>query len=112
MGIAWADDATTQPATLDDTFSKHHHIPVPFGLLPDLTDDQKAQIEQIHKKELEQERLLKAQERDSIMALLSDDQKKELEELIGKASLEKKSVADQKEESGDLGAATEPSGAQ
>jgi Spy/CpxP family protein refolding chaperone len=88
--VVRADDATTQPAPSDEMPAKRHKIPTPFGLLTDLTDDQKFQIIKIHKDELAQEKLLKAQEYDNIMALLTDDQKKELEEAIGEQELQRK----------------------
>jgi Spy/CpxP family protein refolding chaperone len=125
MGIVvLADDATTQPASMDETHTKRHKIPAPFYLLSDLTDDQKAQITEIHKNETAQEKVLKEQEHDAIMALLTDDQKKELEDAETQASLQRKIDAEEnhakedeekaaklKEQTGDSSAATtEPTG--
>ncbi|MGA3068132.1 MAG: hypothetical protein ABSF29_14910 [Tepidisphaeraceae bacterium] len=108
---ALADSAATQPSTDDEAampeamHSRHHKIPAPFNLLTDLTDDQKSQIVKIHNEELDQERALRAQEHDNIMALLSDDQKKELVDAIAQKILDRK--ADQ---AADSGATTQPSG--
>jgi len=128
--VALADDATTQPAPSDqavpteEPHMKHHKIPEPFNLLTDLTDDQKAQIAKIHKDMTTQEKALRDQEHDSIMALLTDDQKKELDDAQSKESLEKKADSEEnraheeeekaqqlKQQAGDSGAAaTQPSG--
>lgn len=85
--VSLADDATTQPT--DEPATHHHHkIVAPFNLLTDLTDDQKSQIAAIHKDESAKEKALRAQEHDDIMALLTDDQKKELDDAISKEGLE------------------------
>lgn len=120
--VVLADDATTQPAP-EDMYLKHHKIPAPFNLLTDLTDDQKAQINKIHKDELEQEKALREQEQDNIMAVLTDDQRKELDDTMAKASLEKKAESAEiraradEQKANELkieegGAATQPSGGQ
>jgi Spy/CpxP family protein refolding chaperone len=120
--VVLADDATTQPASMEEMHTKRHKIPSPFYLLSDLTDDQKAQITEIHKNDTAQEKVLKEQEHDAIMALLTDDQKKELEDAETQAGLQRKIDAEEdhakedegkaaklKEQSGDSsGAATQP----
>jgi hypothetical protein len=62
----------------------------PYNMLTDLTPDQKIKIEAIHKTELEQEAELKAKEKTDILALLSDDQKKELDAAIAKREADSK----------------------
>jgi Spy/CpxP family protein refolding chaperone len=114
-------DATTQPSPTEEIHGRHHKIPEPFNLLTDLTDDQKAQIAKIHKDTMEQEKELRDQERDSIMAVLTDDQRKELDDAEAKESLEKKANEEEtrareeeekaqqmKQEAGDSGATTQP----
>jgi Spy/CpxP family protein refolding chaperone len=90
--VAFADDATTQPT---DAPHVSHKIPAPFNLLADLTDDQRDQIKSIHKTETAAEKKLRAQEHDDIMALLTDDQKKELDEAVEKEAIEKKAESEE-----------------
>jgi Spy/CpxP family protein refolding chaperone len=92
--VALADDATTQPSS-DVPHVGHSKIPAPFNMLTDLTDDQKDQIKSIHKTETAAEKKLRAQEHDDIMALLTDDQKKELDAAIEKAAIEKKAESEE-----------------
>jgi Spy/CpxP family protein refolding chaperone len=95
VGKAWvalADDATTQPT--EETHVSHK-IPAPFNLLSDLTDDQKDQIKEIHKTETAAEKKLRLQEHDDIMALLTDDQKKELDAAVEKEAIEKKAESEE-----------------
>src|ERR1700722_6751033 len=88
MGIrAVADDATTNPSTPEPK-TTHSRIVAPFNLLPDLTDDQKDKIRDIHSQTLDAERALRSKEHDDIAALLTDDQKKELDDLEEKAAAE------------------------
>lgn len=56
LGIrAVADDATTNPSTPEPK-TTHSRIVAPFNLLPDLTDDQKDKIRDIHSQTLDAER--------------------------------------------------------
>lgn len=124
LGIrAIADDATTNPSTPQPK-SSHSRIVAPFNLLPDLTDDQREKIRDIHSQTLDAERELRAKEHDEIEALLTDDQKKELDDLETKASAEKKysqaekraqseeEKAQQLKQEAEGAATTQPSGGQ
>lgn len=95
LGIvaALAQDATTAP-------SEEHHttrtrMVAPFNLLTDLTDDQKAKIADIHHDELAQEHALRQKEQEDIRALLTDDQKKELDDAIARAAAERKALSEE-----------------
>lgn len=91
LGIrAIADDATTNPSEAEPNAAPHGHIVAPFNLLPDLTDDQKSKIHDIHAEYLDQEKQLKQKQYDDIDAILTDDQKKELDDLMSKDAVEKK----------------------
>jgi Spy/CpxP family protein refolding chaperone len=86
-----ADDA--KPAGDAKPHMKHRErLAAPWNMLTDLTDDQKAKIADIHQKELDEEKKLKDQEKADITALLTDDQKKELDEALAKAEAEKKAA--------------------
>jgi Spy/CpxP family protein refolding chaperone len=89
---AIADDATTQPSSETHT-STRSRIIEPFNRLPDLTDDQKDKIKSIHAQAMEQEREIRQKETDDIMALLTDDQKKELTDMEAKQAAAKKADA-------------------
>jgi Spy/CpxP family protein refolding chaperone len=93
--LAIADDATPTP----ETTTKEPKLISPYNLLTDLTPDQTAKIEDIHKQELEAEKILKQKETEDINAVLTDAQKKELAEaaskLAAEKSAEKKATADE-----------------
>jgi len=92
---AIAQDATTAPSQPEE----HHartRVLAPFNLLTDLSDDQKAKIVEIHRTELDQEHALREKEHDDIMAVLSDDQKKELEESVARITEERKAASEER----------------
>jgi hypothetical protein len=116
---AIAQEATTAPS------EEHHtraHVIAPYNLITDLSDDQKAKISEIHRSELEQEHALREKEHDDIMAVLNDDQKKELDAAIARITEERKAAGEERrakteeERAQELknqaegGAATQPSG--
>jgi Spy/CpxP family protein refolding chaperone len=70
----------------------------PYSKLTSLSDDQKDKILSIHKDYNAQRKELEKKERDEIMALLTDDQKKEVEKIEGekKTTGTKKSGSDAK----------------
>jgi Spy/CpxP family protein refolding chaperone len=90
--VAIADDATTMPSAPAPKSSSRSRITAPYNLLPDLTDEQKTKIKEIHAGILEEEKQLKQKEHDAIAEILTDDQKKELEDLVSKSTLEKKAT--------------------
>jgi Spy/CpxP family protein refolding chaperone len=119
---AVADDATTNPS--DESHAPRARIGSPFNKLDDLTDDQKAKIKDIRTEALEQEKQIRDKETSDIMALLTDDQKKELSDMEAKEAAEKKAdsaerrakaeeekAAELKQEATGMGAATtQPAG--
>jgi Spy/CpxP family protein refolding chaperone len=62
----------------------------PYSKLTTLADDQRAQIAEIHKKTLAAVKELQAKERADIMALLTADQKVELEKIEEAAMVQQK----------------------
>ena len=58
----------------------------PWNELKDLTDDEKARIIDIHRKAVDQVHEIEAKEHADILALLSDQQKKEVAEIEAKAT--------------------------
>ncbi len=121
----FADEATTQPTAEPEVSGLHSRIVSPFNVLPDLSDDQKAQIRAIHAETLLQEKELRDKEHDEIFALLSDNQKKELQDLEAKTEAQKKADSAQRradaeereaqalkqQAQGMVGSTTQPSGA-
>ncbi|MGD0540824.1 MAG: hypothetical protein ABSB33_04820 [Tepidisphaeraceae bacterium] len=85
---AIADDATTNPS--DDMRASRMRVGAPFNKLTDLTEDQRAKIKDIRAAASEQERQIRQKEHDDIVALLTDDQKKELSDIEAKEAAEKK----------------------
>ena len=98
MGVcAIADDSATQPSDVSEKISgTRSHIVAPFNLLTDLRDDQKLQIREIHSRILLEEKALHEKEREEITALLTDSQKKELEDIEARSSADKKAAAAQR----------------
>jgi Spy/CpxP family protein refolding chaperone len=94
---ALAEDSTTQPSDVAQKISATRtHIVAPFNLLGDLTEDQKSQIRAIHAQTLLEERELHDKERDEITAVLTDSQKKELDDIEARSSADKKAAAAQR----------------
>jgi Spy/CpxP family protein refolding chaperone len=90
----------------------------PWSQLSSLSDDQKTQIRQIHRKSVDEVKAIEARERDDIMALLSDEQRAELKGFEEKAAAGRKAKAAQqkaeksaasapKDATGEAGPATE-----
>ena len=88
----------------------------PWSNLTSLSDDQKKQINQIHRKAVQEKKAIEQREKDEIMALLDDRQKAEVTALEEKATAERKAkaaqqkaatpAADASQKSGDSGATT------
>ncbi len=86
--LVLADDTTTTTPP-----AEHHHktkLTKPWSELKDLTDDQKSKILDVHAKALDDIKAIHEKEKEDIMALLTDDQKKEVSDLEEKTP-EKKS---------------------
>jgi Spy/CpxP family protein refolding chaperone len=101
-----ADDApTTAPAKHATTKASSIRLEQPYKQLTDLTDDQKVQILEIHKKANEDVKAIRDKEDDDIRAILTDDQKAELNKILE----EKREKAAEKVKE-KKAAATEPAG--
>jgi hypothetical protein len=100
---ARADDATKKPTdgaskvaaqSAAKKQAKAEARPVrltkPWSNLASLTDEQRRQINQIHRKALEDIKAIDQRERADVMALLSDQQKAELKALEEKQAAERK----------------------
>jgi hypothetical protein len=99
--IVRAEDApTTEPA-------KHAGLRVekPYSEISNLTDDEKSKIAELHRKSLEEIKAIREKETDDIRAVLTDDQKTQLDKII--AETRDKREAKMKEKKA---AATEPAG--
>ncbi len=83
--LVFAEDAA--PATAP---TEHHHgragkLTKPWSELTGLTDDQKSKILAVHTKAVEEVKAIHEKEKEDIMAVLTDDQKKEAEEMESKS---------------------------
>jgi hypothetical protein len=65
----------------------------PWSEITSLSEEQKSQIDQIHKEALAEIRTIRAKEREQILAVLSDDQKREAQRLISGGERERKQTA-------------------
>lgn len=94
-----ADDAKETPKTDTKaeapavTSGRSARLVKPYSDLKDLSSDQEAKLKSIHAKYLAQMNEIRAKEKDESMAVLSDDQKKELVDVTAKAAAEKKVAA-------------------
>lgn len=86
---------TETKATTDApvTSGRSARLVKPYSDLKDLSSEQEAKLKSIHAKYLAQMNEIRAKEKDESMAVLSDDQKKELVEVTAKAAAEKKVAA-------------------
>jgi hypothetical protein len=97
---ATASDAPERAAkAADGAGAKRRATPArltkPWNQLTGLSEDQKKQIRQIHRKSVDEVKAIEARERDDIMALLSDAQRAELKGLEEKAAADRKTKAAQ-----------------
>ena len=76
------DAPTTEPAKHATSRPSGVRIEKPYSDLDGLNDDQKAQIAAIHKKANEDLKAIREKEDDDIRAVLTDDQKAELDKLL------------------------------
>ena len=81
--LVFADDTTTTPPPTEH--HKHTKLTKPWSELKDLTDDQKSKILEVHGKALEEIKAIHEKENEDIMALLTDDQKKQVSDLEEKS---------------------------
>ena len=91
-----ADDGSTpstQPSNEMPGVHRSRKIFEPFGMLTDLSDDQKMQIDKIHTDYLAQEKALREKQDSDVMALLTPDQKTELAKAMEESAAEKKEKA-------------------
>lgn len=85
-----ADTKTEAPPV---TSGRSARLVKPYSDLKDLSSEQEAKLKSIHAKYLAEMNQIRAKEKDESMAVLSDDQKKELVEVTAKAAAEKKVAA-------------------
>ena len=81
----------------------------PWSTLTSLTDDQKRQINQIHRKAVQEIRAVEQRERADVMALLNAEQKAELTALEEKEAAERKARAAQRPTRSSAGSGTSQS---
>ena len=73
---------------------KQVRLTKPWNTITSLTEEQKTQIADLHKKSLEEQKQAQQREKDAIMAVLNDQQKAEIK------ALEEKEAADRKMKKG------------
>ena len=74
---AQQQQATTQPARARQS----RRLVQPWSQIKDLNEDTRSKIIDIHRKAVEERAAISARERQDIMALLTDDQKKQVNDL-------------------------------
>jgi Spy/CpxP family protein refolding chaperone len=79
-----ADSAAPAPDSSANTPARagHGRLTKPWNELKDLTEDEKKQILAIHQKALDEVKDILAKEHTTILAVLTDDQRKEVTEII------------------------------
>jgi Spy/CpxP family protein refolding chaperone len=103
--IVRADDTpTTEPA-------KHVGIKLekPYSEMTDLTDDEKSKILEIHHKALADMKAIKDKEDVDVRAVLTDDQKAELDKVVAETRQKREEKQAERMKKKD-GAATQPAG--
>lgn len=102
-----AEGPATQPA---GEKPKKLRVIKPYAELASLTDDQRQQIGEIHADYVEKLRALQEWEEQSIMAILSEAQKAELEQMLGEQRAARKQKASERKAAKDAPPSTQPSG--
>lgn len=85
--------STTRPAMKE----KPIRLTTPWNKVKDLTDEQRKQINDIHVDTVAKIKALEAEEDDKCMAVLTEDQRKALDETIEKEKADKKAAKGKKE---------------
>lgn len=92
-----ANPPTEQPKAKDkEKKPASPKLTKPWSLLKSLGDEQKAKIAEIHAKYLAERKKLDEAEKAEVMGLLTDDQKKEMEEAIAAEEAARKAKDEQK----------------
>lgn len=78
--MVWAADSSGTKSDAPETPARtgHARLTKPWNELKDLTADEKAKILEIHQKALDEEKAIQKKEHADILAVLTDDQKKEV----------------------------------
>jgi hypothetical protein len=77
---------------------KTYRLIAPYNKLPSLTDEQQERLKAIHGRYLEQIKVLQQQEKDEMMAVLTDEQKSELQQIDEQEKAARKAQAAEKRE--------------
>ena len=88
MAICSQAGPTTKPS--GDQKTKPIRLFKPWSEIKSLSDEQRGKIHELHLKLLDDEKALEKKQREDIVALLSDDQKKELADVETSAKAGKK----------------------
>ena len=95
-----AKSSAAQPAAAkadgDQAKTRAVRLTKPWKDMTSLTEDQKRQISQIHRKAVDEVKAIEQKEKSDIMALLNDQQKAEVTSLVEKDAAERKAKAAQK----------------
>ncbi len=94
--VALAEDTAGEQA--DAPKPRTPRLIAPFSKLTSLTAEQEAQLREIHGRYLEQIKVLQRQEKEEMMALLTDAQKAELEQMEEQAKAARKARSAEKRE--------------
>jgi Spy/CpxP family protein refolding chaperone len=86
---ARGEDPTSQPSKPDKKEGRALRLPQPWSKLT-LTDDQKAQIGQIHQKANADVKAIRDKEEEQILSLLTEEQRSELKRLAEERKAEEK----------------------
>lgn len=85
--VAWAEPPTSQPSDMEHKDSKPAKASsgrwgfAPFNKLSGMTEEQKQRINDIHRKANAERKAIDDKEEADVMALLTDEQKAELEKM-------------------------------
>jgi Spy/CpxP family protein refolding chaperone len=89
-GSAVAQDAEKTPTTKPAKPMKGPRLVQPWSKMESLTDEQKIQIADLHKKAVAEKKKIDEQEEADIKALLTDEQKVELQKLLEDTAVKRK----------------------
>ena len=106
--IAWAEPPTSQPSDMEHQDAKPAKGSsskwgfAPFNKLSNVTDEQKQKINDIHRKANAERKSIDEKEEADIMALLTDEQKAELDKMeADKKAKSAEKRAEKKEKKGE-----------
>ena len=99
--VAFAEEKAADQAAAEKSAAKKVRLTKPWSQLDTLSEDQRQKIADIHAKAVADIKAIQQREREEITALLTDEQKAQVEELAAQDKAKRKAKADKSDKAAD-----------